>query len=118
MLVMGFTQSMASGRLAVSFLVALVLTACGAAAVGNATLSWSPPMQNTDGSPLTMLAGYNIHYGTSPKALNLIIRLNNPTVTSYVVRNLGPGTYYFAVTAYSASGEESGLSPLISKTIP
>jgi hypothetical protein len=75
-------------------------------------------MQNTDGSPITKLAGYKIHYGTSPVALNLIIRLHNPTVTTYVVRNLRPGTYYFGVTAYAASGEESSLSPLISKTIP
>jgi hypothetical protein len=107
---------MASGRLAVIFLVALLVAACGAAA-GSATLSWSPPMQNTDGSPITKLAGYQIRYGTSPKALTLIIRVNNPTVTTYVVRNLSPGTYYFSVTAYTASGEESGPSALLSTTI-
>ncbi len=32
---------------------------------GTATLSWTPPTQNTDGSPLTDLAGYRVYWGTS-----------------------------------------------------
>jgi hypothetical protein len=33
--------------------------------VGQATLSWTAPDENTDGTPLINLAGYRIYYGTS-----------------------------------------------------
>ena len=36
-----------------------------AVAVGSATLSWTPPTQNMDGTPLTNLAGYRVYWGTS-----------------------------------------------------
>src|SRR5690606_15761687 len=36
----------------------------------NATLSWVAPTQNTDGTTLTNLAGYRIHYGSSPSVLS------------------------------------------------
>ena len=36
---------------------------------GSATLSWTPPTENTDGSPLTNLSGFQIHYGTSGRRL-------------------------------------------------
>jgi len=32
---------------------------------GTALLSWTAPTENSDGSPLTDLAGYKIHYGSS-----------------------------------------------------
>ena len=109
---------MAFDRIAIFFIVANGLVACGATAAGSATLSWSPSTRNTDGSPISNLAGYEIHYGSSPKALNMHIRINDPRATTYVIRSLSPGTYYFGVTAYSATGEQSSLSALASKTIP
>ncbi len=39
-------------------------------------------------------------------------------VTTCTVSNLGPGTYYFAVTAYDASGGSSGFSNEVSTVIP
>jgi Putative Ig domain len=86
-------------------------------AVGAATLSWMPPTQNTDGSVLTNLSGYRIYYGTSPSALNQTITLNNPGLTTYIVQNLSPATYYFAVKALASTGVESSLSTTASKTI-
>lgn len=86
-------------------------------AVGDAFLSWQPPTQNTDGSALTNLAGYRVHYGSSPSTLNQVITINNPSITSYVVNNLSAGTHYFAVTAFTTSGSESALSNIASKTI-
>jgi hypothetical protein len=80
-----------------------------------ATLSWNAPATNTDGTALTDLAGYKIHYGTSPG--NYTTTINAGTVTTYVISNLAPGTYYFAVTAYNTSGSESGYSNEASKTI-
>lgn len=87
-------------------------------ATGSATLSWTPPTQNTDGSALVDLAGYRIHYGTSAGALTQVIQLANPGVSSYVLGNLSSGTYYFAVTAYSSSGAESARSGVGSKVVP
>jgi hypothetical protein len=84
---------------------------------GAATLSWMPPTQNTDGSPLTNLSGYQIHYGTSASALNQVITLNNPGITTYVIENLAPATYYFALRSVTSAGTESALSAVASKTI-
>jgi hypothetical protein len=88
-----------------------------AAATGSATLSWTPPTTNTDGSPLTNLAGYRLHWGTAAGTYTSSVRLDNPGLASYVVENLAPGTYYFVVTALSSTGAESQFSNVASKTI-
>jgi hypothetical protein len=88
------------------------------ASTGSATLSWTPPTQNTDGSSLTNLAGFRIAYGTSSAALNQTIEIANPGLATYVVTGLNSGTWYFAVKAYSSAGVESELSNVASKTIP
>ncbi|MGC8518708.1 MAG: putative Ig domain-containing protein [Steroidobacteraceae bacterium] len=88
-----------------------------AAASGTADVSWTAPTTNTDGSTLTDLAGYNIHYGTSPNALNQEVQVNTIGVTNYVIGGLTSGTWYFAVTAYTTTGTESSLSNVASKTI-
>jgi hypothetical protein len=85
---------------------------------GTAALSWQPPTQNTDGSTLSNLSGFKVSYGTSSAALNQVVTLSNPGLTSYVVTGLGSGTWYFAVTAYNSDGIESNLSNVASKTIP
>jgi len=78
-------------------------------------LSWAAPTQNTNGSSLADLAGYRVYYGTSADALTQVIDVAN--VTSYVVSGLSPGTYYFAVAAYSSAGTQSALSETAAKTI-
>jgi hypothetical protein len=85
---------------------------------GSATLSWSAPTQNTDGSALTNLAGFNIYYGTSATNLNQGVQIANPGLTTYALGNLAPGTWYFAVNAYTTAGAESAISSIASKTIP
>jgi hypothetical protein len=87
-------------------------------ATGSASLSWTAPTQNTDGTPLTGLAGYTIYYGTSPGALTETIELAIPSATGYVVSSLSSGTYYFAVAAYTTVGTQSAQSSAVSKTIP
>ena len=84
---------------------------------GSAKLSWQPPTENTDGSPLTNLAGYVVRYGTAPGNLSVVVRLANPGLTSYVVPELTPATWYFHVAAYNAAGVESAPSATASKTI-
>ena len=87
------------------------------AATGSATLTWTPPTLNDDGSVLNDLSGYRIYYGTSANNLSTRIEVNDATASSYVVTNLGPGTYFFGATAVNGAGAESDMSQIASKTI-
>ena len=84
---------------------------------GGAELSWIPPTQNTDGSSLGNLAGYRIAYGTSLTALTQTVQVANVGITRYLIDNLSPGTYYFAVRAYTVDGTESANSNISSKIV-
>lgn len=81
------------------------------------TLNWTPPTENTNGTTLTNLAGYNIHYGTASHNYTQTISVTNPGLASYVVENLTAGTYYFAVAAVNSAGTESPLSSEVSTTV-
>jgi len=83
------------------------------------TLSWSPPTRNSDGSSLTNLAGYTLHYGTASQDYTGSIEITSPTETSYVLSdsNFPPGTYYFAISAYNAQQVSSSLSGEVSVTV-
>ena len=85
---------------------------------GSATLSWTPPTRNTDGTTLTNLAGYRILYGTSPTALTRTVQVANAGISRYVVENLTAGTWYFSVRAYSTTGAESSPSTTASASVP
>jgi hypothetical protein len=85
--------------------------------LGSVTVSWSPPTQNTDGTPLTDLSGYRIRYGTNAAALTHTVSIDNAGMSTYVVEGLAPATWYFAVTAVTSSGAESALSNVANKTI-
>lgn len=85
---------------------------------GTATLGWTAPTTNTDGSALTDLAGYHIYYGTSPSTMTTVIDVANPGAVGYTISSLSSATWYFAVNAYTTSGLESALSTTVSKSIP
>jgi len=87
-------------------------------ATGSATLSWLPPTQNTDGSPLSDLAGYKIYWGQSQRDYSNSVTLNNPGLASYIVEQLTSGRWYFATTSFNSQGVESAFSNEGSKTIP
>jgi hypothetical protein len=82
--------------------------------VSNATLNWIPPTEKTDGSVLTDLHGYKVYYGTSPDNLTQVVQVANPGLTSYVIDNLATGTWYFAMTSYTAQGLEGSKSDVVS----
>jgi Putative Ig domain len=86
-------------------------------ATGAATLSWLPPTTNTDGKTLTNLAGYYIHYGTNAASLADTIKIASSGISTYVISNLSPGTWYFSVTAFNSSNVESSFSNVASKAI-
>ncbi|WP_298436348.1 fibronectin type III domain-containing protein [Geobacter sp.] len=82
---------------------------------GSATLAWDAPTDG-NGAPLAAVSGYKIYYGTAPG--NYTKTVNVGAVTTYAVTGLAPGTYYFNVTDYDASGNESGFANEVTKTIP
>jgi hypothetical protein len=80
------------------------------------TLNWQPPTENVDGTPLTSLAGYRIYYGTESRSYTEVVAVASPAATSYSVV-LPSGTYYFAMTAIDAAGNESSYSNEVVKIV-
>ncbi|MFP7753692.1 Ig-like domain-containing protein [Thermodesulfobacteriota bacterium B35] len=83
---------------------------------GQAEFSWLP---NTEPN----LAGYRIHYGTASRAYTTTVDVGLPQPVDgrihATVTGLIPGeTYFFAATAYDASGGESDYSTEVSYTVP
>ncbi len=74
------------------------------------TLAWDP-------NPDANLAGYKVYYGTASGSYSIVVDVGN--WTSLTISSLEAGkTYYFAATAYAASGEESGKSDEIRYDTP
>jgi Fibronectin type III domain len=78
------------------------------ALAASVTLAWNPNSESN-------LAGYRIQYGTAPGIHPTTHDAGNQT--TYTVSGLGPGTYYFVVLAYNASGLQSPPSNEVSVTI-
>ena len=87
------------------------------AAMGSVTLNWTPPKQNEDGSQLTDLAAYRILWSRDGSGFNDSVRIDNASVTRYVVENLTPGTYEFTATAINSAGVESRFSNSVTRVI-
>jgi hypothetical protein len=84
---------------------------------GTATLSWTPPTANSDGTALTNLSGFQVRYGRTASNLDQTVSVDNPSINRYVVENLSVGTWYFAVVAVNSAGATSSLSNTSNKTI-
>ncbi len=74
----------------------------------DARLTWSANPENN-------IAGYRVYYGTASRVYPNSADAGSQT--TYTVTGLGPGTYYFAVTAYNTSAQESAFSSEVSKVI-
>jgi fibronectin type 3 domain-containing protein len=96
------------------------ITVAAAAASGGtvATLAWSEPTQNDDGTPLTDLVGYHVYVGPDASHLTSQVNIATAATTNYAISGLVSGTtYYFAVTAVNSAGQESALSNVASQVI-
>ena len=71
-------------------------------------LSWNPNSEMD-------LAGYKIYYGSSPRRYTHLAGVADRP--AFFVSGLPAGTYFFAVTAYDFSGNESGFSNEVSFTV-
>jgi hypothetical protein len=85
---------------------------------GSATLAWTPPTRNTDGTTLSNLTGYRVVYGRSSGNLDQLVQITNAGVSTYTITGLSSGTWYFAVKAYNSAGAESEVSNVGTKNIP
>lgn len=74
------------------------------------SISWNSNIESD-------LAGYRVYYGASARNYQDVIDVG--PFTSAVIDGLSSGlTYYFAVTAYDTSGNESAASQEVRATIP
>jgi hypothetical protein len=70
-----------------------------------------------DNTSLNDLAGYQVYYGLAPRFYDVAVDVG--LATSAVLSDLEAGrTYYFAVTAYDTSGNESVFSTEVPYAIP
>jgi hypothetical protein len=109
------TISVSDGKVMVS-LPAFSITVAQVA-TSSVTLSWTAPTQNEDGTPLIDLAAYKIYYGLSEGNYPNEIRIDNPGITTYLVDNLTPNTYFFVSTSINLAGMESDFSNVASKIV-
>ena len=112
----GLTAATYNGTLTVSAAgassktVAVTLTV-SATATSSATLTWASVIASD-------LAGYKVYQATASGAYGSPVATLQGNMTSYVAAGLQVGTtYYFVVTAYDTSGNESGYSTQVSKSI-
>ena len=83
------------------------------------TLRWVAPSTRTDGSALSLsqITGFRIHYGTSAGNYTSSVSVNDPSASTYTITDMAPATYYFAVTAIDANGQESTYSSVVNTTV-
>lgn len=112
-----------AGFLVFASILFVVMAGCGGGgSAGNtgvnttASLSWDAPDSNIDGTPVDDLAGYRVYYGTSSGNYTSFVDIGLSNTA--VIDSLTPGaTYYFVITTYDTSGNESAFSNEVSKTI-
>lgn len=85
--------------------------------LGSTTVTLTAPAQNTDGSPFMDLAAYKLYFGMSAGEYPNEIYIDSPGISSYVIENLAPSTYFFVATAINQSSIESGFSNEISRVV-
>lgn len=83
---------------------------------GNATLNWTRPTLNSDGTMLSAVSGYKIYYGASASSLSNSISVSGD-VTSYTISNLAKGTWYFAIASINSAGIEGSRSNNAASTL-
>ena len=78
--------------------------------LGSMTLSWTAPTQNDDGAAPTDLAGFILYFGNWPDNHTKQAGMDYPSISTYLIENLLPDTYYVVATAFNSAGVESRYS--------
>lgn len=95
----------------------LLALTCVTAGVTSVTLNWTAPTQNTDGSPLTNLSGFTIYKGQTSGSLTQDSVVNSATTSTKTITGLAPGTWFFALDAFDATGTHSVITNEASKAL-
>ena len=93
------------------FTILAILAIAGIAQAATVQVTWNP---NTEPD----LAGYKIYYGTASGVYGDPIDVGNVTGHVMEITPQHGATYYFALTAYDTSGNESGYSDEATCFIP
>jgi len=105
-----YFSSLNLGAVLFILLVVSIFPGAGSAHCAQLTVAWDP---NNDAST----AGYKIHYGTQSRNYTTTIDVGN--TTQHVVTDLQAGAiYFFAATAYDASGNQSDFSVELAVNTP
>lgn len=98
-----------SANKALFFKLSLLLLFPSIATSAQVSLQWEP-----SSGPV---AGYKLYYGKLSKKYTTNLKINSGSATSYTLRDLADGLYYFAVTAFDGTGKESDFSNEVSAVI-
>jgi hypothetical protein len=86
-----------------------------------AHLSWNEVTTDLGGGPLTGLQGYRIYMGQAPDQMTSVIGLDltaTPHAPAFTIQTFPAyGRWYFKITAYDSSNNESPASIIVSKEI-
>lgn len=94
---------------------ALVAVAALAAAVPQATITWTPVTTDTSGATITIPVTYNVYRGNT--STTATTKVASPTASPYVDTNVKAGqAMCYTVTAQDANGE-SAKPPAICVTV-
>jgi len=97
-------------------LILIFLIWAGVSFAESVSLRWDAPTTNTDDTPLTDLAGFNIYQGTETGVYGSPVNVGY--TLCHIVTGLTAGiTYYFAATAYDVTANASNYSNEVSKLI-
>ena len=87
---------------------------------GTATVSWTPPSLNSDGTENRSLVGYRVYYDRRSRQSHggdYLGVVDVGPVTTHTIHGLPLGRHYFTVTTYDHFGRESDFSVEKSKII-
>ena len=84
--------------------------------IADRRISWAPPTTDTNGAPLTNLAGYELLYGKERGVYEGTVAIPDPAATE-IELDLPGGSYFFALVAYDTNNERSDLSNVIAKFV-
>lgn len=96
---------------------------CGAA-TGSATLSWTAPTQNTDGSTIPAtgagsLAGFEVFHATTSAGVSTAtpVVITNPAARSYTITGIPAGSRFYRAKAFNAEAVRSDFSGEVSNVV-
>jgi hypothetical protein len=96
------------------------LVSCAAvwpAQSGEVRLVWNPATTNTDGTALSDLPVYRVHFGQTARNYSRAQDAGGGTSATIVIPEEGT-TFFFAVKAYNRAGLESAFSSEVSARVP